>query len=77
MKDDIIKLLQEIRPEFDFLASEHYVEDGLLDSLDIITLVATLEAKFEVLISGTDILPENFASTHAIELLVSRSVKST
>lgn len=77
MKDDIIKLLQETRPEFDFHSSVHYLDDGLLDSLDIITLVASLEATFGVLISGTDILPENFASADAIKLLVDRSARST
>ena len=71
--DEIMNILKEMRPEFDFSASSDFVEDGLLDSFDIIGLVSTLEEKYDVLIDGLDIVPENFCSVEAIVDLVNRN----
>jgi acyl carrier protein len=46
------------------------VGDMLLDSLDIIRLVSTLEDEFMVSIEGSDIIPKNFSSFTAIESLL-------
>ena len=66
----VFQILQEIRPEQDFTASHDFIEDGLLDSFDIVCLVAALEANFSVCIEGRDILPENFCSVQAIDALL-------
>ena len=72
MSDPIIKLLQDLRPEEDYSASEDYFVDGLLDSLDLITLVSALDRRYGISIRGVDILPENFRSVAAIPALLSR-----
>ena len=74
-KEQIIEILKEIRPEFDFEGVENFFDEGMLDSFDLMTLVATLEERFGIKVDGTDILPENFANVEAIEALVTRSVK--
>jgi methoxymalonate biosynthesis acyl carrier protein len=66
-------ILNEIRPDVDFGTSIDFVEDGLLDSFDVVTLVTELEANFSVSITGTDIIPENFRSLPAIESLLDKS----
>ncbi len=43
MKDKIKEVLENIRPEFDFADSDNFLEDGLLDSFDLITLVFTID----------------------------------
>ena len=58
--EQIYKILEEIRPEFDFKESDDYIEDGLLDSFDMVTVVSEIEAAFDILIDGLDIIPENF-----------------
>ena len=73
MKDIILKMLAELRPEFDFNDSENFVEDGLLDSFDIISLTNMLEEKYGINIDGLDIVPENYISTEAIETLVRKA----
>lgn len=73
MKEEILAMLNELRPEFDFTDSEDFVMDGLLDSFDIISLVSMLEEKYGIKVDGLDIVPENFASTEAIENLVKKS----
>jgi len=73
MNDDILNMLLDIRPEFDFADSDDFVMDGLLDSFDIISLSSMLEEKYEITIDGLDIIPENFASVEAIAALVQKS----
>lgn len=73
MKTDILNMLKEIRPEFDFEDSDDFVMDGLLDSFDIITLCSMLEERYGIMIDGLDIVPENFASLGTIEALVQKS----
>lgn len=73
MKNKIFNILSSIRPEFDFTNSSNFIEDGMLDSFDIVTLVTELEDAFNTTIDGEDILPENFSSVDAIAKLVERS----
>ncbi|MBR4946960.1 MAG: acyl carrier protein [Clostridiales bacterium] len=73
MNSDILNMLEEIKPEFDFNDSEDFVMDGLLDSFDIITLISMLEEKYGISIDGLDIVPENFSSVDSIVNLVIKS----
>ncbi|MFW2525524.1 phosphopantetheine-binding protein [Aliarcobacter butzleri] len=69
----IREILVDIRPEYDFLEDIDFIEAGMLDSFDIITLVTDLEENFDIRIDGSDILPENFCSIKAIENLIEKS----
>lgn len=70
---EIASMLEEIRPDTDFSASENFSEDGLLDSFDIVTLVTMIDEKFGIDIVGKDILPENFSSVEAIAELIRKT----
>lgn len=70
--DKIITILSEIRPEFDFTQSQDYINDGFLDSFDVVTLVTELDEKFAISIDGVDIVPENFKNVEAIKLLLKK-----
>lgn len=77
MKEKILHLLSEIRPECDFGSSNNFIEEGLLDSFGIVSLVVSLDEEFGISIDGTDILPENFLSVESIsQLLIRNSVKN-
>jgi acyl carrier protein len=67
------EILKEIRPEFDFTASSDFIADGMLDSFDLMTLVATLDKTFGISIQGTDIVPENFKNLQTIGALLRQS----
>ena len=67
------EILKEIRPEFDFTASSDFLADGMLDSFDMMTLVATLDKTYGISIQGTDIVPENFKNLQTIEALLRQS----
>ena len=64
------EILKEIRPEFDFTASSDFIADGMLDSFDMMTLVATLDKTYGISIQGTDIVPENFKNLQTIGALL-------
>ena len=71
--DKIREILIDTRPEYDFLEEVDFIESGMLDSFDVLTLVTELEEKFNIRINGSDILPENFCSIKAIENLIVKS----
>ena len=73
MKDKILGILNEIKPEQDFDGSDNYIEDGILDSFDIIELITMLEDEFDITIDGMDVLPESFSNVKQIEELVRKS----
>lgn len=75
MKNKIKEVLENIRPEFDFTDSENFLEDGLLDSFDLITLVSSLDQTFGISIEGTEMIPENFQNISTIEKLVQKYIK--
>lgn len=70
---EIYAILKDLRPEFDFTESNDFVEDGFLDSFDIISLVSTLEEKYAIKIDGLDVVPDNFCSVDAIVGLIQKS----
>ena len=66
------EILKEIRPEFDFTTSNDFMADGMLDSFDMVTLVAALDKNYGISIQGTDIVPENFQNLETIKVLLQR-----
>lgn len=68
----VIKILKELHPEIDFESESELVDSGILDSLDIVSLVTELNGEFDVEITAGDLLPENFNSVAAICSLVKR-----
>lgn len=76
METSIHEILLEIQPTYSFEEGVDFIEQGYLDSFDVVTLVATLEETFAVSISALDIVPENFSSVASISALVQRSIKN-
>lgn len=72
MKQEILALLQEILPQIDFTSSDSLVDDGILDSLSITTVIGELSMEYGITIPYDEIVPENFNSLDAIEKLVER-----
>ena len=67
MKQQIIEILTNIRPEFNFTEDMNFIESGMLDSFDVVNLVIALDEKYEISIDGMDILPENFETVDSIK----------
>ena len=71
------QILKDVRPDADYAASSNFIADGLLDSLDIIKLVAELSANHGISIDGCDIVSSNFVDLASIENLVQRAKPGT
>ena len=75
MKTKVEKILNEIRPEFDFSTTTNFIENGMLDSFDVVSLVTMLDKEFRISIEGVEIVPMNFNSIESICTLLSKYVK--
>lgn len=73
IKNKIIEILTELRPEFDFTGKVNFIEEGMLDSFDIINLVTTLDELYKISIDGMDIMPENFSTLDNIVSLLKKN----
>lgn len=68
----IEEILTGIRPEFNFSDSEDFIGDGMLDSYDVLMLVAELDKNYGISIAGVDIVPENLRNIATIEKLLAK-----
>ncbi len=70
--DEILEILEEINPDIDFESCDTLVDDGILASLDIVSIIAELSDAFDITIPARDIVPENFNSAEAMYAMVQR-----
>lgn len=64
--EEFYGILEEIRPDIDFKEETQLVDEGLLDSFDIVSIVSELNDYFDIAIRVTELSPENFNSAEAI-----------
>ncbi len=69
---DLLELLQSVRSDIDFEKEEKLVDDGLLDSFDIVSIISEVSDRFGVDIGVDDISPENFNSMEKLNALIER-----
>ncbi|MBO5898436.1 MAG: acyl carrier protein [Clostridia bacterium] len=72
MEQTIINALKKLHPDVDYTTEVRLVDDGILDSMDIVLLVTALNTAFGITIPAVDILPDNFNSVEALVALVER-----
>lgn len=70
--ETVIRMLAELHPDVDFENTDGLIDDGILDSLDIVSLVAEIDSEFGVTIPAEEIIPENFNSAEALFKLIER-----
>ena len=70
MKEEIMEILKSIRDDVDFEKENLLIDNGILDSFDIISVVSDLNEKFAIDISVDELEPENFNSIDAIVKLI-------
>ena len=70
--DEIMEILTGLHPDVDFETEEHLIDEGVLDSFDIVTLIAEIRERFDVTIPAEQIVPENFNSAKALHALIEK-----
>lgn len=68
--DKLLEILTQLRPDVDFESCDTLIDDGILDSFDIVSLVGQINDVFDVDINVEDLLPENFNSADAMLELI-------
>lgn len=67
-----MQILQEIRPDVDFENETALIDDGILDSFDVVSIISELDDAFDVQIRITELDPENFNSVESIWELIQK-----
>lgn len=70
--EELMRILKELRPEVDFEAENALMDDGILDSFDIVSLIGEINEAFGVEIPFEDMDPENFNSAEEMYQLIQR-----
>lgn len=70
--ETLMNILREIDDSIDYEKEQALIDDRLLDSFGVITLVAELEDAFDISIEASEMVPENFNSAGAIYRMVGR-----
>ncbi len=69
---ELLNILENLHPEVDFDTCTTLIDDKILDSFDIITIISEINEEFDVVIPAEEIVPENFNSAKALYELVTR-----
>ena len=68
--EKIVEILLDIRPGVDWGSEKDFIDNGLLDSFDMITLIGELNNTFDISIGLEHLEPENFSSVETIAALI-------
>ncbi len=64
--EKLLEILNSVKPGVDFETAENIIEDELIDSFDIVTIVAQISEEFDIEFPVNEIVPENFNSVKAL-----------
>jgi len=70
--NDLIAILSELKPDVDFEKEEALIDDEILSSFDVVTLVAKINDEFDVDFPVSEIVPENFNSAKALYAVIEK-----
>jgi acyl carrier protein len=70
--EEVIAILNQIRPGQNFTGTENFFDQGVLDSLDLTELVAALESRYGVFMDVDEIVADNFRNLAAIKTVLAR-----
>lgn len=70
--ETLLEILSQLHEDVDFERETALIDDKILDSFDIVTLVAEIDAEFDVAIPAEELIPENFNSAKALYALIER-----
>ena len=70
--EQLLEILRRMHPDVDFESNDDLIGEGVLDSLDIVTLITEINTAFDVSIPAEEVIPENFNSAEAIYAMIER-----
>ena len=70
--EKLLAILKDIDPDIDYENEEHLIDDGLLDSMQVLEPVSTLEDEFDIEVTPTELVPANFNSADSMWKMIER-----
>lgn len=70
--NELLEILTDLHPEVNFEEEEHLIDNAILDSFDIITIISEIADTFDVVVPAKEIIPENFNSADALWAMIER-----
>lgn len=70
--EKILEILEDARPDVDFEKEMALMDEGILDSFDIVSIISDLNDEYEINIRVHDLTSDNFNSLATIKALVQR-----
>ena len=70
--EELLEILQELHPDVDYETCTSLIDDKVLDSFDIVSLIAEIDNVFDVAVPAEEIVPENFNSAEALWAMIQR-----
>lgn len=70
--DTLIEILEDLHPEVDYENETKLIDNKILDSFDIVTIISEIKDEFDVMIPADEIVPENFNSAESLYELITR-----
>ncbi|HAE45209.1 MAG TPA: acyl carrier protein [Lachnospiraceae bacterium] len=70
--EELIEILEDIQPDADYETCETLIDDGILDSFAILSIITELQDEYDIRITPAEIVPANFNSAKAIYAMVKR-----
>lgn len=70
--EELLNILEDLHPDIDFETCDTLIDDGIIDSFDIVSIIAEINDQFDVVIPAEEIVPENFNSASALYELIER-----
>ena len=68
----LLEILLDLHPEVDFETCTTLVDDKIIDSFDIISIITEVNTEYDVAIPAEEIIPENFNSAQTIFALIEK-----
>lgn len=68
----LLEILTNLHPEVDFETCNTLVDDKIIDSFDIVTIISEINDEYDVVIPAEEIVPDNFNSAQALYELITR-----
>ena len=76
--NELLEILKEAMPKVDWENGEDLVDDGIIDSMDVVTIISEITDAYDIEIPSEEMEPENFNSAQAIyEPETGRRIKSS
>ncbi len=70
--ETLLQILEGIRPDVDFKAETALMDDGILDSFDVVTIISELDDEYDIRIKVNELKPENFNSIEGMMAMIKR-----